>query len=112
MENIQLIVRKIIGSDIEGFSRVSVTNELFNAVRGVRPLLPYTAQGDLGGNGVRIFNINGTNLYVTYNKETKKNVLLMSTEDAKKNLVTLADERANEPKLPFNASLFNVVATS
>lgn len=106
-KDIKLIVRNIIGDPVDGMSRVTVSNELFNAVRGVRPLLPYTAMGDGGGKGVRIFTIGGYELYSNYDKESRKSIFLMKTEDAKACLLTVADQRASEPKLPFSFSAFN-----
>jgi hypothetical protein len=105
--NIKLVVRNIIGEEIDGYSRVTVSNELFNAVRGVRPSLPYKAQGDKGGNGVRIFELEGTELFAHYDKVNRKTMFLMKTEDAKKHLLTVAQQRANQPKLDFNASLWD-----
>lgn len=107
MENIKLVVRNIIGADVNGYSRVTVSNDLFNAIRGFRPSLAYKAMGDSAGNGVRVFTIDGTDLYANYDKESRKTVYLMKTEDAQKHLVTLAQERANEPKLPFNVEAFD-----
>ena len=109
MENkvAKLVVRNIIGEDVNGYSRVTVANELFNAVRGFKPVLAYKGMGDSAGNGVRVFNIEGVDLYANYDSETRKTVYLMKTEDAKKHLLTLAQERASEPKLPFNISVFN-----
>jgi hypothetical protein len=114
-ENIKFVVRNIIGDAVDGYSRVTVSNENFNDLRGVRPVLAYTAQGDLGGKGIRIFtDMNGVELYSNYDKESRKTLFLMKTEDAQKCLLTIADQRAKEPKLPFNSTVFNrlVVATA
>ena len=105
--NIKLVVRNIIGDSIDGYSRVTISNELFNAVRGVRPSLPYKAQGDVGGNGVRIFSFGETELFAHYDKVNRKTMFLMKTEEAKKHLLTVAEQRANQPKLAFNASLWD-----
>ena len=114
MENIKLVVRNIIGEPDNGYSRVTVSNELFNAVRGVRPQLAYKAQGDQAGKGIRIFTIDGVDLYSNYDKESRKTLFLMKTEDAEKCLCTVAEQRAKEPKLPFNSTVFNrmIVATA
>jgi hypothetical protein len=105
LNNIKLVVRSIIGEPIDGYVRVSVENTLFNAVRGVRPLLPYRAQADQGGNGVRIFSFdNGAELHARYNKELRKTMFFMLPEDAQKNLLTISQERANQPKLPYNSN--------
>ncbi len=109
MTTIQLIVRNIISADIDGHSRVTVSNELFNAVRGLKPALPYKGAGDLGGNGVRVFNVNGVDLYVHYNKEARQTMFIMKTKDARACLKTLEAERAGEEKLPFNAAQFVTV---
>ena len=114
MNEIKLIVRNIIGESIDGYSRVTVDNEVFNAVRGINPLVAYKGQGDQGGNGVRVFSFNGVELCAQYDKETRKTMFLMKTEDAKAHLLTLAQERDKAEKLPFNASKFDrtVVATA
>lgn len=110
----KLVVRNIIGEPINGYVRVTISNELFNAVRGVKPTLPYKGMGDSGGNGVRVFSINGVELCAQYDKETRKTMFLMKKEDAETALLTLAEQRAGEDKLPFNASLFDrsIVATA
>lgn len=115
MNNLKLVVRNIIGDSINGYSRVTVSSEVFSAVvQSLRarftkqtPQLPYKGMGDEGGNGVRVFNINGVELYSHYVKESGKNVFLMKTEDAKACLLTLETQRAGEEKLPFNLSTFN-----
>lgn len=101
-----IIVRNIISSDIGGFSRVTIANELFNAIRGVKPTLPYKGMGDAGGNGVRVFNIENVDLYVHYDKLNRKTMFIMKTQDALRHLKPLAVERANEAKLPFNSNSF------
>lgn len=110
----KLVVRNIIGEPINGYVRVSIANELFNLIRGVRPQLPYKGQGDQGGNGVRVFTIGGVELCASYDKTSRKTMFLMKTEDAKAHLLTVAQERAGEEKLPFNTALFDrsVVATA
>lgn len=114
MKDIKLVVRNIIGEPIDGYSRVTVSNELFNAVRGMKPLLPYKGMGDNGGNGVRVFTVNGVELCASYDKETRKTMFLMRTEEAKKHLLTLTQQREGEAKMPFNANSFDrsIVATA
>jgi hypothetical protein len=114
MNNIKLVVRNIIGDAVDGYSRVTVSNELFNAVRGVRPQLAYTAQGDQSGKGIRIFEIDGKKLYANYDKESRKTLFVMKSEDAQACLLTVAEQRANEPKLPFSVMAFpsSLVATA
>jgi hypothetical protein len=103
---VQLIVRNIISDEIDGHVRVTVANELFNAIRGLKPALPYKGAGDLGGNGVRVFNIDGVDLYVHYDKEARQTMFIMKSKDANACLKTLVEERANETKLPFNMAKF------
>jgi hypothetical protein len=114
MNNKKLIVRQIIGDAIDGYSRVTVTYDLFIALRGVRPTMPFTAQGDQAGKGIRIFDFDGIKLYSNYDKESRKTLFLMKTEDAQSCLQTIAEQRANEPKLSFNSTMFNrnIVATA
>ena len=38
-KDIKLVVRNIIGEPIDGYVRVTVSNEVFNAVRGITPAL-------------------------------------------------------------------------
>ena len=105
-----IIVRNIISADINGYSRVTIANELFNAVRGVKPQLPYKGMGDIAGNGVRVFSLNGTDLYVHYDKASRTTQFIMKTQDARTHLQTLAMERAGEEKLPFNSAMFATTA--
>lgn len=105
-----LIVRSIISADINGYSRVTIANELFNAVRGIKPQLPYKSMGDMAGNGVRVFNLNGVDLYVRYDKASRTTHFIMKTQDARMHLQTLAMERADEEKLPFNSATFATTA--
>lgn len=110
MNNIDnIIVRNIISPDINGYSRVTINNELFNAVRGVKPTLAYKGMGDVGGNGVRVFTLNNIDLYVHYDKTNRNTMFIMKTSDALKCLKPLSVERANEVKLPFNSSAFATV---
>ena len=108
----QLVVRNIIGETIGGFVRVTISNELFNKIRGFNPELAYEVQGSQDGKGVRIFTFGEVRLYANYDKDTRKTVFLMRTADAQAHLKTLADERADEPKLAFDVSQFNTVVTA
>jgi len=116
MNTIKLVVRNIIGESQNGYSRVTVSNEVFSAIRGARPAIAYTAMGDKGGKGVRIFSFGDVKLYAHYDKVQRNTVFLMETAEAQKHLVTLAQERAGEAKLPFDVSMFdtkaNTVATA
>lgn len=95
-------VRNIFSTQ-DGFSRISVDNETFNAVRGVVPTIPYTTSRTQDGRGVRIFDIDGTKVYSIYDKENRKTGFYMKQTDAQARLRTLAQERSTEPALPFSA---------
>lgn len=114
LNDIKLVVRNIIGSAIDGWVRVTVSSEVFNAVRGITPALPYKGQGDLGGNGVRVFSFNSLTegapaieLCASYDKESRRTMFLMKEEEAKAALLTLAQEREGAEKLPFNTANFD-----
>ena len=112
----KLVVRNIIGASIDGYSRVTVANDLFAALnQSVRarfsrqtPKFAYKAMGEESGKGIRVFNIDGVELYSHYDTESGKTFFLMKTEEAEAHLVTLAEQRAGEEKLPFNISKFNL----
>lgn len=115
-DSLNLTVRNIIGDPKDGISRVTVNSEVFQAVidsirarfNNTKPVLEFKGMGDKAGNGMRVFNINGVELYVHYHDESRKMFLFMKTEEAKARLVSLAEERANEPKLPFNVEEFDL----
>ena len=107
MNNPKLIVSNIIGTDVNGYSRVTISNELFNAVRGFKPLLPFEDRFDENGERIRVFNIDGVELYASYDKTTSKTMFVLKTTEAQKHFVPLAQQRANGPKSPFTASAFD-----
>lgn len=98
---IKLAVRSIISTKGD-YSQVVVSNEVFKAVTGVRPSLPYTTARQTTGQGVRIFDFGGTKLYSRRDKEAGKTYFVMHKDDAAKCLRTLEQERANEPVLAFD----------
>lgn len=120
MSDLKLVVRNIIGEEKNGVVRVTVSQEVFAALnQSIRarynrqtPMLTFVGRGDEGGNGVRVFTIEGKELYAHYDRESGKNYLFMKTEDAKAHLKTLAEERANEPKLPFDVKSFDLSIVS
>lgn len=121
MENLKLVVRNIIGEPIDGYVRVTVSNELFRAIYKTTPwnngkpgFLTYKAMADQAGKGIRIYNFNGVELCASYDQETRKTIFLMKVEDAQSHLLTVAQERAAGPKLPFDSTRFDrsVVATA
>lgn len=115
-------VRRIIGDAINGLVRVNVDSPAFNAMqqsifaRNNRetPLLKYQGMGSQDGKGVRVFNFNGIEVYSHYDKESRRTIFLMKEEVAKKLLLTVEEQRANEEKLPFSISAFDLslVATA
>ena len=107
MNNLKLIVSNIIGEDVNGYSRVTVSNELFNAVRGMRPSLPFEDRFDDNGERTRVFNINGVELYANYDKATSKTMFIMKTNEAKQYFIPISQQRANGPKAPFLVSAFD-----
>lgn len=86
-------VRQIF-EESNGFSRVSVNNELFKAIAGFVPQFKYETHRTANGKGVRAYNISGVTIFTQYDKDTNKTSIIMATEDANKYLKTLEDERA------------------
>jgi hypothetical protein len=84
-----------------GFSKVSVNTEVFKAIAGFNPTLPYTTSRNANGNGVRVYDVDGVPVYTQYDKESKKTAIIMKTSDANKHLQTLESERENEVALAF-----------
>lgn len=124
MKDLKLEVRSIIGEAKNGVSRVTVSLDLFKAINdsvrarlnrdrnAIANSLPFTGMADEGGNGVRVFNVEGKDVYAHYNRENGRTYLFMKTEDAQAHLTTLAESRANEPKLPFNVKSFDLSIVS
>lgn len=102
MTNLNLVINKIIREENTGYSHVSVSRELFDAMHGIKPALPYETKADKSGNGIRIFTINGTPIYSRYDKTTYKTIFIMKTKDAKAHL----DPEAETP-LEFSADAFS-----
>lgn len=98
--NQQLKVRSIIATK-DGYSHVVIDRASFDAVTGFRPKLPYTTGRNAAGQGIRMFNIDGTTLFARLDKETGKSVFVMSEAEARARLLPLDEERANEPAMAF-----------
>ena len=98
MDNLKLEVRSIIGDEVNGYSRVIVSKEIFLATKGANPSLPYKSMGDKDGKLIRAYTIEDTKLYVKY--DDGNSVFIMSTEDAKRCL--------GLSLLPFSTSMFDV----
>ena len=97
--NIKLVVNKIIGESINGYSRVTLGYELFNAIKGANPSLEYTRES----NGVRKFVINGIVIYSHFTVDASKKAsttFIMRTSDAIANQITEAST------LPFALASF------
>lgn len=93
-------VRTIVETQGE-YAHVIVDRDTFEAVNGFKPALPYTTTRNASGQGVRVFTIDGVQLFARRDKESGKSVFVMKNADATRLLTTLADERANEPSLAF-----------
>ena len=105
----QLIVRKMIET-VGNYTRVTIDNETFAKVRGVRPSLPYTTAGTADGRGVRRFDFGGKELLSVSPAEKGKTLFFMKTKDAQALLSSLEDERASEEKVQLAISAFSSVA--
>lgn len=137
LNNIKVIVRNIIGDSINGVSRVTLKSEQFNSImqslgarrNKVAPIFKFNTSAEQSGKGVYTFNFNGGVTVDVYKKPTggfftskidgkdypiSKPVFFMNTEQAKACLLNLEEERASEPKRPFDISAFNldIVATA
>jgi hypothetical protein len=66
------------------FSHVVVDRETFDKVNGYLPELPYTTSVDALGRGVRIYNVDGINLYSRKDKESGKTIFILNSKDAAK----------------------------
>lgn len=107
-ENLKLVISNIIGEDINGFSRVTVNTDLFNAIKGFNPTILYTEMNDKDTKErIRVFNIEGIDLYASYDQDTRKTMYIMNTTEAKKHHIPLSQQLANGPVTPFNLSDFD-----
>ena len=102
MNPIKMSVNKIIGEPVNGYSRVTLSYALFQAVKGSNPVIStYTRESA----GVRKFVIDGVVVYshFTVDAVTKRasTTFIMRTEDAVKYLVT-----PTASTLPFAISSF------
>lgn len=101
---IKLEVTNTIGEDNKGFIRVTVGNELFNALIGYAPKLPFNRLTSAKGEQVREFDVEGTKVYATYDKVSKKTLFIMKTEDAKQHHSPVGNA-------PFDISTFDLTVT-
>lgn len=113
--NLRLYVRNIIGDSVDGYSRVTVNIDAFDAMKQSifarrnrqAPMLNFLRKTDEGGNNFTQFYFNGVEVRNYFIKDSKKTVFLMKTENAK----ALLD---SEEKAPSSISKFNlsVIATA
>ena len=94
-------VRTII-STVGDFSQVVVDADTFKKVQGLNPAIPHLTARNQQGKGVRIFDIAGIKLYVRYDKEARRSIMVMQKKDAEAKLLTLEAERSGEPALAFS----------
>lgn len=90
----KLEIVQILGTS-NGYSKVRVSQALFDAVKGQKPTLPLKDLGWDGDNKVRLFDIGGVQLYSLYSR-TDGTKFVVSEADAKANL------SAEPVKLPFD----------
>ena len=108
--NNEKFVTRISSKEVDGLVRVTLANELFRKILATRPgnrIVPYTAMGDSGSNGVRVYDVADTKVYGTWIPDASlprggSNVFAMKAEDARAHFESLQQSRANEVKLPFD----------
>lgn len=119
----KLVIRTLVGEPKNGMSRVIISRDALGSViqtnraqydSAVTPALQFTEELDAQGKVIRAFDFDGTTLYSHYDRDANKSYFFMKTEDAKKHLLTLAQERADLPKLDLDVSEFdlNIVASA
>jgi hypothetical protein len=107
METVALKVSKVF--KITGaYAHVSISNDAFNAIKGIKPVMAYTTARNRDGRGVRIFDFNGTKVFSCFEKSTVegefgKAKLLMLAVDATALKAQADAERAGEEVLEFGA---------
>ena len=118
MENQQIIVNNIIGkADDNGYIRVTLGYNLFNLIRGARPIdannkpVPFEeSKDDELREKNRLFVINGVNIHSNYNFDTKKTIYIMQEKDAQQYHIPVSQQQSaqinNLPSSPFSLSYF------
>ena len=96
----QLKVRSIIESKGD-YSQVVVSRDVFDAVKGFKPVMAYETSRDAAGRGVRIYDFGSAKLFARRDKESGKTIFVMDTQEAAGHLETLEQERSGEPTLEF-----------
>ena len=91
--NNSLQVLTIVGSS-KGYSRVIITKDCFDKVKGSKPVMAFNEEGYSEGNKVRSFDFDGVKLYSLYNRaEGTKFVVTDKDAEASK----IATQNANLP---------------
>ena len=106
----QKFVTRISDKEVDGLLRVSLNQDWFSKILATRPynrVVPYETTGDANGNGVRVYKIEGTEVFGTWMPDASKprggyNVFAMKAEDARARFESLQQSRANQVKLPFD----------
>ena len=80
--NVPLQVYTIIESTENGYSRVVLGRETFDAIRGSRPALPSVPMQTATGKRVFIFDFGGVKVIKHWDGEARRTLFLMRTEDA------------------------------
>ena len=107
MDNVALKVLKVF--KVTGaYAHVSISNDAFSAIKGIKPLMAYSTARNRDGKGVRIFDFNGTKVFSCFEKSTVegefgKAKILMLAADAEALKAQADAERAGEEVLDFGA---------
>jgi hypothetical protein len=100
-------VNKIFSAAGEGsaYSFVSVDGKTFSSIIGMEPKAVYTTGKNRAGNGVRIFDVDGSKVFTCFNRELRITEVIMLTSEAValggRQASVVEAERANEPVLEF-----------
>ena len=114
MNTLKLYVRNIIGDAVDGYSRVTVNIDSFDAMKQSifarrnreTPRLNFLRKTDEGGNNFTLFDFNGVEVRSYFIKESRKTIFLMKENDAK----ALLDKEEKAP-VSLNSFDLNVVAS-
>jgi len=115
MNNQKIVVNNIIGeADANGYIRVTLAYNLFNLLRGARPVdlnnnpVPFTEQRDEALQVKnRLFVINGVSIHSNYNTKDRKTIFIMQEKDAKAYHIPLS-QQATQQLSELSASPFNL----
>ena len=118
MNPVTLVIRALVGEEKNGMSRVIVSRDALGAIiqtnqaqynKALTPVLKFTDEIDSKSQDIRVFEFDGAKVYSFYDRAgTGKSYFFMNTKEAEKHLMTLAQERANLPKLELDVSEFDL----